>query len=331
MAKTKTVIIYDLLVSEDYVFRVQYPDDNSVDIKYGSTYFLDPLYNYSSHDRDSCLQRVINKLQKVGYKVPTAQVALFMGEEKKINKLIMTKDEKNPNKPDSPFGYFERGYASKERGDFNRAILDFTQAIKQAINLDSGIIINRGFAYSNIGNYELARADCDKAIELNPKYAWAYVCMGYMYSEKGEYDPAITNFTKAIELDPEDKEVQKSGDDAYSQWKKKSPVKHEFPPESKKIAIIIKTKPHKSPTVKGNQIEEPESKKVEINKEEAELHKPKMELIKKRPIEPVIKIMAYNEKLFLFPLTPQNAPNTWQPSGSSLSQTRLNTCVHKKL
>ena len=42
----------------------------------------------------------------------------------------------------------------------------------------------------------------DKAIELNPHYAWAYYNRGHAHVCKAEYDETIADFTKAIELDP---------------------------------------------------------------------------------------------------------------------------------
>jgi len=42
-----------------------------------------------------------------------------------------------------------------------------------------------------------------KAIELNPKFAMAYVKRGMAYHKKGQYDQAISDFNKAIELNPE--------------------------------------------------------------------------------------------------------------------------------
>ena len=45
-------------------------------------------------------------------------------------------------------------------------------------------------------------ADYSKAIEIDPKYTWAYRNRGGTYAKKGEYDRAIADFDKAIELDP---------------------------------------------------------------------------------------------------------------------------------
>ena len=41
-----------------------------------------------------------------------------------------------------------------------------------------------------------------KAIELDPKYVFAYNNRGNAYEKKGEHDLAIADFDKAIEIDP---------------------------------------------------------------------------------------------------------------------------------
>ncbi len=62
---------------------------------------------------------------------------------------------------------------------------------------------NRGIAYSNLGNYEMAIQDQTKAIELNPQYAYAYNNRGANYGNLGNYVMAIQDYTKAIELYPQ--------------------------------------------------------------------------------------------------------------------------------
>ena len=57
-------------------------------------------------------------------------------------------------------------------------------------------------AYGDKEDYRGALADCDRAIELDPKLAFAYANRGYVYGEKKDYDRALADDDKAIELDP---------------------------------------------------------------------------------------------------------------------------------
>ena len=55
----------------------------------------------------------------------------------------------------------------------------------------------------NKGDYDRAIADYDRAIQLKPDYADAYVGRGVAYGEKGDYDRAIADFDRAIQLKPD--------------------------------------------------------------------------------------------------------------------------------
>ena len=61
----------------------------------------------------------------------------------------------------------------------------------------------RGDAYYNKGQYDLAIADFNKALELDHKYAWVYNFRGDCYVNKGQGEAAIADFGKAIELNPQ--------------------------------------------------------------------------------------------------------------------------------
>ena len=101
--------------------------------------------------------------------------------------------------------YNNRGTAYKDINEHDLAIADFNKAIR--LNPDDvGAYSNRGAVYSNEGNFDLAIENFDKAIRLNPNYFGAYNNRGKAYSDKGDFDCAIADFDKAIELNPDDAE-----------------------------------------------------------------------------------------------------------------------------
>lgn len=53
-------------------------------------------------------------------------------------------------------------------------------------------------------NYQQGIKNLDKAIEIDPKWAWLYYCRGFAYEMLSNYQQAIKDFNKAIELDPND-------------------------------------------------------------------------------------------------------------------------------
>jgi tetratricopeptide (TPR) repeat protein len=59
---------------------------------------------------------------------------------------------------------------------------------------------NRGIPHSNKGQYDKAIADYTKAIELNPKYAGAYVNRGYVFNKIGQKEKACSDWKRACQL-----------------------------------------------------------------------------------------------------------------------------------
>jgi tetratricopeptide (TPR) repeat protein len=62
-----------------------------------------------------------------------------------------------------------KGRAMSCKGDYDRAIADYTEAIR----LDPGLALaynNRGFAYSHKGDNDRAIADYDQAINVSVSY-----------------------------------------------------------------------------------------------------------------------------------------------------------------
>ncbi len=98
--------------------------------------------------------------------------------------------------------YYNRGNAYKIIGNYERAILDYDNAITiypqyaDAYN-------NRGNAYTKLRNYEQAVNDYNTAIRFAPQYADAYNNRGFAYRRLGNYFQAIDDFSVVIDLNPE--------------------------------------------------------------------------------------------------------------------------------
>ena len=102
--------------------------------------------------------------------------------------------------------YNDRGNGYKDKGDYDRAIQDFGQAI--SLNPEFALAFyNRGNAYESKGEYDRAIRDLDQAIRLKSDDADAFYALygrGYAYSAKGDYDRAIQDYDQAIRLEPYD-------------------------------------------------------------------------------------------------------------------------------
>jgi tetratricopeptide (TPR) repeat protein len=103
--------------------------------------------------------------------------------------------------------YFLRGYQFNSKGDYDRALADFSEAIRLDPSRGGaddvgGIYNNRANVYISKGDYDRAIADCNDSVRINPRYALAYNTRGNAYAKKGDYERAIADYNEAIRLGP---------------------------------------------------------------------------------------------------------------------------------
>jgi tetratricopeptide (TPR) repeat protein len=94
------------------------------------------------------------------------------------------------------------------RGETYRLMKRYQEALQdfdRAIELDpkyAWAISSRGITYRLMKRYEAALQDFDRAIELDPKYAWAIASRAETYRLMERYEEALQDSDKAIELNP---------------------------------------------------------------------------------------------------------------------------------
>jgi tetratricopeptide (TPR) repeat protein len=94
---------------------------------------------------------------------------------------------------------YNRGVTSLGRKDYDRAIADFTEAVRCNPKY-AFAYYNRAVAYLGKKDYDHAIADYDQVIALNPKLASAYSNRGNAYRTKGTLDRANADFDQANAL-----------------------------------------------------------------------------------------------------------------------------------
>jgi protein O-mannosyl-transferase len=108
------------------------------------------------------------------------------------------------NYPEIPIAYNNLGEVYLRKGDYERAISNYNQALRMNPDFRGAnyFYVNRGTAYLMKGDYEMAIADYHQALRIKPNDANAYHHRGTAYLNKGDFEGAISDFNKALEINP---------------------------------------------------------------------------------------------------------------------------------
>ncbi len=96
---------------------------------------------------------------------------------------------------------FNSGINHTKNGNYDRALLDFTEAIKLEPKLAKAYS-NRCLIQIHLKNYLEAKQDCTEALENEPNNESAYLNRGLAHYRLGKYAAAIADYNRVIELKP---------------------------------------------------------------------------------------------------------------------------------
>jgi len=108
----------------------------------------------------------------------------------------------------TPKRFLKRGIKHAENGDLDHAIDCLNFAIQHRYEYEPeyyGLAYrSRGTAYARKGDYNRAIADFDQAIQISPKDISAHIGRGTAYMEKSDIAHAVADFETAVRIEPHD-------------------------------------------------------------------------------------------------------------------------------
>lgn len=103
--------------------------------------------------------------------------------------------------PDGIKGHEAAGNKAYGDGHFQAAIKEYSLVLnRQPRRVD--IILSRADSHYKALEIDEARADCERAIKIDPKNAMAYLARARCFYFKNEYEAGIRDLNKALQLDP---------------------------------------------------------------------------------------------------------------------------------
>lgn len=94
-----------------------------------------------------------------------------------------------------------------KKGALDKSIQLYTEALKEAPD-DCNILSDRAVAFLHKNDQLRSMGDFNRAVELDPNYAYRYASRAYARKHFGDLDGAVLDYEKAISLVPDDAVAQ---------------------------------------------------------------------------------------------------------------------------
>jgi len=135
------------------------------------------------------------------------------GTEEVLNALKKTEKLKK-DKEEREYYSVERSLEAKEKGnhafknaDYPEAVKHYTEAIKRNPS-DHVLYSNRAACYTNLRAFSDGMKDCEKCIQLNPRFVKGYTRKATIQFFLKEYHKCLETYQHALEIEPDNKEVE---------------------------------------------------------------------------------------------------------------------------
>lgn len=123
-----------------------------------------------------------------------------------IDKIIKEEERKAYIDPVKAEEEKELGNQKYKDGDYPAAIKHYTEAIKRNPD-DPKYYSNRAACYTKLAAFDLGLKDCEKCVEIDPKFIKGWIRKGKILQGLQQQGKALTAYQKALELDPSNSEA----------------------------------------------------------------------------------------------------------------------------
>lgn len=96
--------------------------------------------------------------------------------------------------------YNHRGIAYYDKGDYRRAIDDYTEALRLK-STDADAVNNRAWTRFKLGEFDAALQDANRALSLDGGKAYIWDTRGHIHEARGSRNAAISDYRRALSLD----------------------------------------------------------------------------------------------------------------------------------
>jgi len=127
----------------------------------------------------------------------------FWLDQDELDKAIADLTEAIRLQPKMAGAYYKRGRAWQRKRDCPKAIEDFTLglALRPEGTHVQASLVNRAMCNVELGQYDKALNDCNRALQLDPKSAHAYGVRGHAWSQQRQYEKAAADLAQSTRLD----------------------------------------------------------------------------------------------------------------------------------
>ncbi|KZC09105.1 Stress-induced-phosphoprotein 1, partial [Dufourea novaeangliae] len=123
-----------------------------------------------------------------------------------VDKIIKEEERKAYIDPVKAEEEKELGNQKYKDGDYPAAIKHYSEAIKRNPD-DPKYYSNRAACYTKLAAFDLGLKDCEKCVDIDPKFIKGWVRKGKILQGMQQQRMALTAYQKALELDPSNSEA----------------------------------------------------------------------------------------------------------------------------